>query len=198
MKENYSHMTFLLDRTGSMTTIRDDVISGFNSMLDEHRAAPGDMTVSVIQFDKIDPYEVLCDFVGIADVKPLSRETFVPRDWTPLWDAMGKTIVGLGERLSAMKEEERPSVVILVIFTDGQENSSIEYNKQQIQKMIQEQQDTYGWRIMFQSCDEKALRDAADIGVATMDRFIPTSAGIKLAYNTTSDRTLRWRAGKSA
>ncbi len=62
MHDSYTHITVILDRTGSMQSIRDDVIGGFNAFLQEQQALPGKATLTLVQFDSQDPYEVLCRF----------------------------------------------------------------------------------------------------------------------------------------
>ncbi|MEL6246994.1 MAG: hypothetical protein AAFY78_14765 [Cyanobacteria bacterium J06648_16] len=62
MKEDYTHITILLDRTGSMQTIRDDTIGGFNAFLAQQKEEPGMATVTLVQFDSQDPYEVIHNF----------------------------------------------------------------------------------------------------------------------------------------
>ena len=72
-----SHITVLLDRTGSMASIRDDVIGGFNSFLSEQQAAPEPGTLTLVQFDSQDPYEVLHIFAPLHLVHPLDTSSYV-------------------------------------------------------------------------------------------------------------------------
>ena len=105
MKKGYSHITILLDRTGSMESIRDDVIGGFNTFLKEQQALPGSATLTLVQFDTQDPYEVLHDFQPLAKIKPLTRKTFVPRASTPLLDGIGRGINDLEKKLGELTKD---------------------------------------------------------------------------------------------
>jgi len=141
MRQDYTHIAVILDRTGSMAVIRDDTIGGFNTFLQQQKAEPGSATLTLVQFDSQDPYqdpyEVIHRFKPIAEVPELTRETYVPRASTPLLDAMGRGIIDLEKSLSELSEADRPAKVVMVVVTDGQENASREFRKEQIEKMIQ-------------------------------------------------------------
>src|ERR1035438_2609360 len=106
MKQDYTHITVILDRTGSMESIRDDTIGGFNTFLEQQKAEPGMATLTLVQFDTQDPYEVIHRFKRIQEVPALTRETFVPRASTPLLDALGRGINDLEAGIGQLKEEE--------------------------------------------------------------------------------------------
>jgi hypothetical protein len=119
--ENYTHIETILDRSGSMQVCWDSTIEGFNAFLSEQKKVGGKCTVTQIQFDN--EYEIHYHYTDIADVALISRETYIPRGGTALLDAIGKTIVRLGQELAAKPEYLRPSKVIVLIQTDGQENA---------------------------------------------------------------------------
>src|SRR5215211_8496284 len=119
MKEDYTHIAVILDRTGSMESICDDTIGGFNAFLKAQKAEPSLATLTLVQFDSQDPYEIVHRFKPLPEIPELTRETFVPRASTPLLDAMGRGINDLEKSLIDLTENERPSRV--VIITDGQE-----------------------------------------------------------------------------
>jgi hypothetical protein len=188
MKSGYCHIHTILDRSGSMHEIRDDVIGGFNTFIEEQKKLPGEVTVTLVQFDDQNPYEVVHDFVRLPDVPALTKDTFVPRGLTPLLDAMGRGINDCGQRLSQMTESDRPEKVIFCIFTDGQENHSREFTKEQITKMIKEQTDLWKWEFLFLSCDLSAIDDAVSYGISkshTMS-FNRSPAGTRHVYATLS------------
>lgn len=156
MQDSYTHIAVILDRTGSMESIRDDTIGGFNAFLKQQKSEPGLATLTLVQFDSQDPYEVIHQYMLLGMVPELTRETFVPRASTPLLDAMGRGIIDLEKSLAELKEGQRPSRVVMVIITDGQENSSREFNKKQIEKMIKAKQENCDWQFVFLSADLSA------------------------------------------
>ncbi len=165
MKDNYTHISFVLDRSGSMQSMVNDAIGGFNAFLAEQQAFPGEATFTLAQFDNI--YELLYPFANIQDVKPLTKETFVPRGSTALLDAIGKCVNETGKHLAATPEPARPEKVLFVILTDGEENSSREFNHHQINDMITQQQNVYKWQFIFLAANQDAIASASRLGIDT-------------------------------
>jgi len=200
MRPDHTHVTVILDRTGSMEAIRDDTIGGFNAFLRAQRNEPGQATLTLVQFDTQDPYEIVHRFKPLADVPELTRETFVPRASTPLLDAMGRGINDLEKSLHELPDSERPSRVVMVIVTDGQENSSREFRKNQISKMIEEKRDRAGWQFVFLSADLNAIDDAVSLGVrpAAVLLFEASHAGTTSAWESASRRIAEYRGGRSS
>ena len=172
MNPDYTHMTVILDRSGSMEEIRDDIIGGFNRFLGDHKAQPGKATLTVVQFDGQDPYELIHQFRPLHEVAPLDRETYVPRGSTPLLDAVGRGINDIEAAIGKLSEAERPAKVIVGIVTDGQENASTEFTRDQVTKMIKAKTDEDAWEFVFLSADLAAFDEAGELGVAGMKRLL--------------------------
>ena len=192
MKADYTHLQVILDRTGSMESIRDDIIGGFNSFLEQQRHLPGQTTLTLVQFDSQDPYEILHHWRLIEQVPPLTTKTYVPRASTPLYDCLGQGIEHLSEDLSGIPEPERPEQVLMVIITDGKENASCRYSRRQVQQMVQ-QKKAQGWQFVFLSADLDAILDAEVDGVAydSSLAFDKTGAGVDMAYRALSEEVRR-------
>ena len=164
MTEGYTHITVILDRSGSMECIREDVIGGFNRYLHDQKEMTGTATLTLIQFDTQDPYEVVHHYRPIAEVPELTRETYVPRAATPLFDALGRCLNDVEKSLADLPEDERPEGVVVVIITDGMENSSRELRRDQVRKMV-EAKKARGWNFAFLSADRDAILEARDLGI---------------------------------
>lgn len=198
MKADYTHIAIILDRTGSMEAIRDDTIGGFNAFLNAQKAEPGLATLTLVQFDSQDPYEVVHHFKPLADVPELTRETFVPRASTPLLDAMGRGINDLEKSLVDLPENERPARVVMVIITDGQENASRDFRKDQVEKMIREKQEKFAWQFVFLSADLNAIGDALQSGVpsASVMAHDLSERGVGAAWASLSRSVSDYRAAR--
>ena len=162
MKENFTRIAVILDRSGSMSSVRESTVSGFNEFIRSQRALPGEVSVKLVEFD--DQYEVVFD-KRLADVPELTQDLFVPRGRTALFDAQGRTIVALGEELAALAESERPSKVIVMTLTDGLENASSHFTVEMISALIKQQIEVYKWDFVFLGANQDAIRTAATMSI---------------------------------
>ncbi|MDR2895292.1 MAG: VWA domain-containing protein [Propionibacteriaceae bacterium] len=158
--QDYTDITVVLDRSGSMATIKTDMEGGFNHFIAEQAKDPGDCRVSLAQFDT--DYETVYSQRPIGQVPALDLQ---PRGGTALLDAMGRSINETGQRLAAMAEADRPGVVFFVIITDGCENSSKEFSSEQIKQLVERQENTYGWQFTYLGANQDALVEAGKMGI---------------------------------
>ncbi len=186
-------ITVVLDRSGSMASVRDDTIGGFNSFLEEQKAVPGSACVSLVQFD--DQYEVVYECRDVQDAPDLSPRTFVPRGSTALLDAIGRTLNATGARLAALPEAARPGKVLLVVMTDGLENASHEFGARQVFDMITHQRDKYQWEIVFIGANQDAVLTGASYGLPASNAldYAATPAGTRHALSILSKATTKMR-----
>lgn len=194
-----SHITVILDRTGSMDSIREDVIGGFNTFLSQQQALPEPASFTLVQFDSQDPYEVLHKAVPIVRVQPLNRQTYVPRASTPLYDAIGRGILDLEVALASRPDAERATHVVFVIVTDGQENASRDFDRTRVARLI-EAKKKLGWQFVFLSADLEAFTDAGRFGVDADARlhFSKDKQGNDAAWASASNKVGDFRSGKAS
>lgn len=187
-------ITVVLDRSGSMASVRDDTIGGFNSFLEEQKAVSGSARVSLVQFD--DQYEVVYECRDVQDAPPLTPQTFVPRGSTALLDAIGRTMTATGVRLAALPEAGRPEKVLLVVMTDGEENASREYTGSRISDMITHQRKTYSWEVVFIGANQDAVVTGASYGLPAANAldYAATPVGTRHALSVLSKATTKMRA----
>lgn len=186
-------ITLILDRSGSMNSIKTDTIGGYNTFVEGQKAAPGEALFTLIQFSNA--YEPVYQGRPIADVPPLTAETFVPMGGTALLDAMGRAINEAGARFSAMAEADRPSRVIFVILTDGEENASREFNKPTIGEMVKHQTDAYGWTFVYLGANQDAIKVAGGLGLLAMNSMTYTGENVKSSFEATSRGVSALRGG---
>jgi hypothetical protein len=196
-RNNYTHISVILDRTGSMEEICDDTIGGFNAFLGEQKKQKGKATLTLVQFDSQDPYEVIHRFKAIGEVPELTRETYVPRAATPLLDALGRGINDLGKGLAKLKGDGKPGKVIFAVVTDGLENASREFSRKQVMKMIREKKENDGWQFVFLSADLDAVDEARDLGVSidASLAYEKNAKGTRDAWNSLSKSAVKFRGG---
>jgi len=151
------HITYVLDMSGSMWQTLDGTIEGFNSFIKQQKEDPnGECFLTLILFD--DEYQVVYKDKKIQDVENLTSETFVPRGQTALLDAIGKTIN------SVPHIDSQTNNIIIVIHTDGHENSSKEYTWETISEIISKKKDE-NWEFIFLGANQDAIETAAKINI---------------------------------
>jgi hypothetical protein len=169
--QNLTRIVFLLDRSGSMQSIKSDIEGGFAAFVDEQRKGTGECLATLAQFD--DVYEVVYADRPIADVPPLDLQ---PRNMTALHDAMGRLITDAGQKIAALPESQRPGTVIVAIMTDGLENASKEWTAASIKALVSQQSSAYSWTFMYMGADQDAVEVGASIGIAR-DHAVTYSRG---------------------
>jgi hypothetical protein len=165
MNTQLTELAFILDRSGSMGSVAGAAIEGFNHFLHAQQAAPGQARLTLVLFD--DEYLMPAASWPVAEVLPLDRTTYVPRNSTALLDAIGRTIDELGARLAALPDAERPGKVIIAILTDGLENASQRYTWGDVAARIRHQTQVYQWEFLFLGANQDAIATAAQLQIAT-------------------------------
>lgn len=190
--KNLTDITIILDRSGSMHSIKSDMEGGLASFMADQAKLPDPANVSLYLFD--DKYEVAFENTPIQNAPAI---TLTPRGTTALLDAVGKTITSRGEYYASLPEEERPDKVVVIIVTDGRENASSEYTLESIKEMVTLQQDTYKWTFVFLGANFDAVSVGADLGFkgCTSMSYRPTTKGVSKTYRSLSNAVTMLREG---
>lgn len=167
MKKDLTEIAIILDESGSMSDCKNDTIGGVNEFLTTQQKIKGEANLTLIKFSNY--YKVINDCTPIANVTLLNSENYTPSASTSLLDAVGKTINTIGNRLSKTDESDRPEKVIMLIVTDGEENSSTEFTRKQISDMVKHQKDVYKWEFVFIGADIDAWGE--EIGITSNVNF---------------------------
>jgi len=175
-----THICMILDRTGSMESIKQDTIGGFNSYVAAQKSLPTPATFTLVQFDSQDPFEVIHKFTDIQMVPDLTGQTYMPRASTPLYDAVGRGINDLKASLGTLPEALRPKKIVMVIVTDGQENASREFTGAQVRKMI---------------ADASAISDSSSLNIDASNAafFKKSTAGSSEMWERVANRSVAFR-----
>lgn len=190
-----AHIYILLDRSGSMAGIAPDVIGGFNTFLDEQRAAGPDACITLVQFDSQDAHEVILNGAPIAEARHLDATIFSPRGGTPLLDATDR-LIALADAAATARQNAGlpPEQVVFVSITDGEENSSTKHTLSQVRTLIDERT-AQGWLFVFLSAALDAYGEAGAMGVHRMNTrtFTHDSEGAAMAMELLSARVMDLR-----
>ena len=164
MKENFIHVCFVIDSSGSMCGSEADVIGGFKRVVDEQKAnESGSCVVSVIDFNSYP--EVVCVGKNVNDID--SDLNYAVGGGTALLDAIYIGIEKTHEWNMAQDEPDRPEKTMVVIMTDGGENCSRKYGRQVTKDKIAEMETEFGWSFVYLGADLTNVNDASSLGIRT-------------------------------
>ena len=197
MKKGLTEIVFILDRSGSMRGLEKDTIGGYNSLLEKQKAESGEAYVSTVLFD--DKIEVLHDRMDIGKINPITNEDYYVRGCTALLDAVGGAIHHIGNIHKYAREEDRPEKTLFIITTDGMENASCNYSYKKVKKMVNQQQEEYGWEFLFLGANIDAVGEAERFGIRE-DRAVNyqcDSRGTEVNYRALSKAVSRVRCCSS-
>lgn len=153
-------VSFLLDETGSMQSIKDDTVGGFNAYVETLQKGGANIIFSLVSFNSsVTQKRYVAEPIG--KIEPLTDANYQPRAMTPLIDASVKIINATAE--AVQKRDDDPNVVI-VMQTDGQENVSVEYTNADLAALIKEK-DAAGWQFVFLGAGLDAFAAAREAGI---------------------------------
>ncbi len=164
-QEHPGHIWFLLDRSGSMGALYQDVVLGLQEFVREQRLADPRARLTLVQFDSEDPHEVLLDGMRLAKVdEERATRRFDPRAATPLYDAIA-ALIGRADKHVANVGPEAAADQLVVIFTDGLENASTDCTRTKAFALIKERREQ-GWTFAFLGANQDSFAAGGSIGVA--------------------------------
>ena len=184
--EKYIKIINIIDKSGSMGSMKNTAISGFNEFINEQKEIEGNALVSTILFST--NHTVLYEDINVKDCYELNNENYITGGMTSLYDAICVNIDKEIDKLGNLPLEERPEKTLCVILTDGEENSSKLYNKEKTKELINEMRNGFKWEFIFLGADENASLTAETIGISKGNAysFSNDSSGLKDAYNAVS------------
>lgn len=187
-----TYITFVMDETGSMSTLRDEAISGFNKYIDDlKRDLKGRTNFSLMLFDSTKMRWHVLD-KPIKDVPHLNEDTYCPGAMTPLWDAVAEAIQLTEKKVKGKKNPK----VVLTVLTDGYENASRKYTTKAVKEWIESHKD---WAINFLGANMDAWSVAGEIGIDAKSslNFAFTGCGLSAGFRSASLATANFVAGKT-
>lgn len=165
MRNDLTDLTIIMDRSGSMAEMGKSKAAeeGINALVVDQKTKTGECTFTLVQFD-VGPEEYVHNGVPVKSVS--MHIACVPRGGTALLDAVGNTIIKTGERLEKISEHERPGLVLFVIVTDGEENSSSDkFKGGKLRQIIERQTNVYKWQFQYLGAGQDAFAQADVMGV---------------------------------
>jgi len=153
----------VVDETGSMDVRRQETISAFNAYFEGIRDSDPTAVVTVAEFSDMGSTEEKVRFlqtgVKASKLNDLTVDTYRPRGNTPLYDAIGRVLKTV--------ETDGSDRYLFVILTDGFENSSREFRREDIVNLIREKELLGNWTFVYLAADQNAWLAAQAVGITT-------------------------------
>lgn len=199
-----TNIAFILDKSGSMGSVCEAAISGFNEYVNTLRFSKEDYNFSATLFDtKVQDF---CLNQPINAVPALSSLTYRPDGGTALYDAVCSTVKrmqgepsGLAEKILSFFRPMKPTEAsegmnIVVILTDGQENASTMYNGNDFKKLVESLQATGKWKFVFLGANQDAWANAKQWGFTqdAVSNFNSTVRGTANAFHVSAQSTVNY------
>ena len=189
-----TELIFILDRSGSMGGLESDTIGGFNATINDQKTLEEETRVTTILFDNF--FEILHDRIDLQDLPTLTEKDYFVRGSTALYDAVALGINKIVNVQKQTKQDGRADKVIMVIITDGYENSSRETNAAMLHKMIDGCKKD-GWEFLFLGADIDAQAAAGAIGIegSRASNFVKDAQGVQVQYDSLNVAIRTMRSG---
>lgn len=197
MDNKLTELVFILDRSGSMSGLEKETISGFNELLAKQKLEKGKALVTTVLFDHA--IDFLYEEQPLEETKTLTDKEYFVRGSTALLDAIGQTINKVRANGKAAKAKGlKPDQVIFVITTDGYENSSEEYSYTKIKKMVEDRRKK-GWEFIFLGANIDAIGTASRMGMSKdmAADYVNDEVGIKNRNLCVGDALCMMRSSES-
>jgi Mg-chelatase subunit ChlD len=189
--EGTTLLVLVVDRSGSMESIRSDMEGGIKRLIDDQVAQAGACYVSLAQFDT--EYELLYQAIPAAEV---TGYRLIPRGGTALLDAIGRTIGEVRVSIDQAPFNRRPNHIVFAVVTDGQENSSREWSRQKVMNAVKDRAEA-GWHFSFLGANQDAIREGGNLGVgaASAMTYDASAPGVANVMSSLSASVTRLRSG---
>lgn len=195
-ENNYTHMLVILDRSGSMAGLTNSTIAGFNGFMKEQKNVSGKATASLVQFATNQSW--VYDFLPIQEVSDLTTKTYEANgSSTALCDSIARAVHRTEDQIKGM--EEKPDNIVVVIITDGLENSSKEFKKDYVCKIIKSHEEE-GWDFVFLGANQDAISEGGNVGIRSTNAmtYAANAEGIQYMYACVSSGLTSYRNKRSS
>lgn len=186
-KQKQKVVVFIVDMSGSMSSIAEETVSGINAYIDELKGKNEPTKFTLVVFNSHETI-FLNTATPLAEVEPITTE-YRPREYTPLLDAVGAAVAGTVEAVG-----DSTSDVLVMIVTDGLENRSTEYTHADIKRIVSERE-AAGWTFGYMGANQDAFAVGSSIGVAKGNTVSYTTSDMAELFTSNSMGTQRFYGG---
>ena len=181
-RNDLTELVFILDRSGSMAGLESDTIGGFNGLIDKQKKVDGKAFVTTVLFDN--QQKTVHDRVDLAEVAPMTEKEYYVGGSTALLDAVGDAVTHIEKIHKYVRPEDVPAHTMVVITTDGMENSSHRWRAADVKKLVEKKKEG-GWEFLFLGANIDAVSEAARFGIDAdrAVRYCNDSEGVRKNFS---------------
>jgi len=196
MKQNVTELVFIIDKSGSMAGLEADTIGGYNAMLTKQKGETGEVAVTTVLFNHA--LKFLHDRMNIIEIEPITEKEYEVGGTTALLDAIGSTIHKISTTQKSKSVKDINGKVLVVITTDGMENSSKEYTLNMVNAMIAQQKEKHDWDFIFLGANIDAISTAERFGIHKdfAVEYHADNEGTKLNFEVLNEAVTSFRQSK--
>lgn len=204
LNQNWTYVSALVDCSGSMQSLNPtNTALQLQGLIREQKSFDDErVNVSVARFSDHGSYNLFIENKEAQDVT-ITAEDVRPGGCTALLESMARIINDTGSILSDMTTE-RPGKVVIIIFTDGEENASTgdycgEDGRIRIAQMVKHQQDVYNWKFFFLGANIDAITVGQSMGFNAKNciNYISNEEGCTNVMRSTSAAVKRFRSSQN-
>lgn len=163
MRNDLAEVLFIIDKSGSMSGLEKDTIGGFNSVILKQKALPGEALVTTVFFDTTN--KLIHYRQPLTNIKLLTEKDYCAGGGTALLDAVGTYVKSIHKAQKEMDRDSRPARTMVVIITDGEENSSTVFSYDEVKKLLDKQQKKQGWEVIYLGANLDVAKEATRLGI---------------------------------
>jgi uncharacterized protein YegL len=181
----------ILDESGSMYEIQDSIISGFNEIVQTVKGVAAQYPeqkhfINLVSFNSL-AVKTILENEDVSKLKPIDRSLYNPSAGTPLYDAMGNSFQHLRQLTDSLKDYN----VLVTILTDGEENSSREFNGKAIKKMIDDLKQK-NWTFTYIGANHDVEKFALSISITNTMKFEANEVDMKRMFTEEKNSRSRY------
>lgn len=187
-----TELIVILDKSGSMSPLKDSTIEGFNTLLADQQGQEGDARITTVMFSSVGQDVTLHNAVDIKQAEAFNKNSFSCNGFTALRDCIGNTLSRARVRI---EQEGWADKVVIVIMTDGGENNSRVWSKEELAQLIEELEEN-NWSFVYTGANQDSFAVASEMGMtnAVVSNYSATAEGTRSAYGALSVQVSSLRA----
>jgi hypothetical protein len=191
------HVGIALDQSGSMDFTKKQTISGLNEQIQELKKHKDiDTTITWVTFSGPSDVEVVYSVVPVNSIVEIDDKSYNPNGTTAMFDGVARLLNEMSQKIN----DDLDTTYLILVVSDGEENSSVEYDSKKIAEMIKERKDSKRWTIIYIGANQdlSQVQEILGIDASNMLGYTSTPSGTAAGWNCLASSTTRYMSSRSS